>query len=429
MPGRKPVRPTQTLERKTVMMPSRADALVETGPAHFTARKGLQAMPVSGILEVYNYGRHRPGLIPLWVGEGDLATPAFICEAATRSLAAGETFYGPNRGAPELRAAVAAYMTRVYGNFAGAPFSPERFFVTAGGMHALQIAMQLVAGNGDQVLVPTPAWPNFRGAAALSGATVVEVPMRFVEAGASGGRWHLDPRDLEAAIGPVTRAIVVNSPSNPTGWTATREELAEVLTLARRHGLWIIADEIYGRLVFEGERAASFHDVMRGDDQVVFVQTLSKNWAMTGWRVGWLEAPADLGQTIESLIQYSTSGVPLFCQRAATAAIERGESFLAHQLTRIKGNWQRLAGALAGTNRLRFAAPSGAFYLFLGLAGGGDSRQLALRLIDEANIGLAPGFTFGEAGEGFLRLCFARKPEDIDEAAQRLRRWLDGGGG
>jgi aspartate/methionine/tyrosine aminotransferase len=406
-----------------------SDGFAKTASSHVEARAALQALPVSGILEVYNYGRLRPGLIPLWVGEGDLPTPAFICEAATRSLAAGETFYSHNRGAPELRAAIAAYMTRVYGNFAGASFAPERFFVTVGGMHALQIAMQLVAGSGDQVLIPTPAWPNFRGAAALSGATCVEVPMRFIGAGASGGCWQLDRSELAAAIGPATRAIVVNSPANPTGWTATRDELAELLALARRHGLWIIADEIYGRMVFEGERAASFHDVMHGDDRVLFVQTLSKNWAMTGWRIGWLEAPAELGQTIESLIQYSTSGVPLFCQRAATAAIERGESFLAHQLARIHGNWQRLAGVLAGTDRLRFAAPGGAFYLFLGLAGGGDSRQLALRLIDEANIGLAPGFTFGEAGEGFLRLCFARKPQDIEEAAHRLSRWLDGGGG
>jgi aspartate/methionine/tyrosine aminotransferase len=405
-------------------MPSAIDAEPDHRPAPLNAR--AQTLPISGILEVYNYGRDRPGLIPLWVGEGDLATPAFICEAATRSLAAGETFYSHNRGAPELRAAVAAYMTRVYGAFAGAPFPPERFFVTIGGMHALQIAMQLVAGRGDQVLVPTPAWPNFRGAANLAGADVVEVAMHFVDTGETGARWHLDQGDLEAAIGTATRAIVINSPANPTGWTATHEELAQLLALARRHGLWIIADEIYGRMVFEGERAASFHDVMEPDDRILFIQTLSKNWAMTGWRIGWLEAPAEIGQTIENLIQYSTSGVPLFCQRAATAALERGESFLAHQLSRMTANRLVLEEALAHSGRLRFARPGGAFYLFLGLEGGGDSRSLALRLVDEANIGLAPGFTFGAAGEGFMRLCFARKPPDIEEAARRLSRWLDG---
>ena len=368
----------------------------------------------SGIVEVANYGRGRQGLIPLWVGEGDLPTPAFIVEAAKLSLDAGETFYTWQRGIPELREAIAAYMGRVHGG----AFSPENFFVTIGGMQAVEIAMRLVAGPGDEVVVPTPAWPNTAGAIAQQGARCVEVRLDF------GARWSVDVDRLAAAITPATRAIAFNSPANPTGFVATRQELAAILDLARRHGLWIVADEIYGRLVYGSERAPSFHDVMAPDDRILFVQTMSKNWAMTGWRIGWLEAPAALGDVIENLIQYSSSGVPSFIQRGAVAALEGGEAFLARQVAAMRGNRDRLAKALSATGRVRFALPDAAFYLFCAIDGQTDSRALALRLIDEANVGVAPGVAFGAGGEGFLRLCFARSPADVDEAAGRLARWI-----
>lgn len=389
-------------------------------------RPEVRALPLSGIVEVFDYGRGRPGLIPLWVGEGDLPTPRFICDAAAEALAAGETFYTYQGGIPELRATIAAYMTAHYGRPAtDAPpgFGPERVFVTVGGMHALQIAVRLVAGTGDDVLVPTPAWPNFGGALAAAGATVVECPMRF-EGEADDGRWRLALPDLEAALTPRSRALVVNSPSNPTGWTATRDELEGLLGFARRHGLWIIADEIYGRFSYTGVRAASFHDVMRSDDRVLFAQTCSKNWAMTGWRIGWLEAPPELAAAIEHLVQYSTSGVPVATQRAAIAAIAGGEDFLAEQVRRARQNRDLLAGALHGTGRIRCAVPDGAFYLFCGVSGVSDSRDLALRLIDEAGVGVAPGSAFGPAGEGFVRICFMRRREDIEEVARRIGGWL-----
>ena len=377
----------------------------------------------SGIVEVSNYGRGRQGLIPLWVGEGDMPTPAFICEAATRSLAAGETFYTDQRGIPDLRAAIARYMTRWYGGFDGAPFSHERFFVTVGGMHALQVAVRLVAGAGDEVLVPTPAWPNFAAALSVSGAATVEVPMAFEDAGAAP-QWRLNIDHIRAAITPRTRALVVNTPSNPLGIIASRAELEALLDLARKKNLWIIADEIYGRLVFGAERAPSFHDIMRADDKILFVQTFSKNWAMTGWRIGWLEAPAALGAIIENLIQYSTSGVPVFQQRAAIAALERGEDLLAHQISRMTESRDILCDGLARTGRMRFARPEGAFYLFGQIEGVSDSRALVLRLVDEAGVGLAPGSAFGAAGEGFVRICYARKAADMAEATRRLVRWL-----
>jgi aspartate/methionine/tyrosine aminotransferase len=382
-------------------------------------RPAMRDVATSGIVEVFNYGRGRQGLIPLWVGEGDLPTPPFICEAAKTSLDRGETFYTAQRGVPELRSAIAAYMTQVYGAApGGGAFSPENFFVTIGGMHAIEIATRLIVGPGDEALIPTPAWPNFVGALEISGARAVAVRLD------KRSRWSLDPDKLEKAVTPATRLIFLNTPANPTGFIATREEIAETLAIARRHGLWIIADEIYGRITYDGVRAPSFHDVVAPDDKILFVQTLSKNWAMTGFRVGWLEAPAALGEVIENLVQYTTSGVPVFTQRAATAALAQGEAFLAWQTERCRRSRDTLCEGLAKTGRVRFFEPEAAFYLFCSVDGFADSRPLALRLIDEAGVGAAPGGAFGPGGEGHLRLCFARDPDEIAEATRRMARWL-----
>ncbi len=373
----------------------------------------------SGIVEVFDYGRGRQGLIPLWVGEGDLPPPAIAAEAAKASLDRGETFYTYQAGIPPLREAIAAYMTRVYGAApGGGPFRPESFFATIGGMHAIEIAVRLTLGPGDEALVPSPAWPNFVGAIETSGARAV--PVRL----GREGRWSLDPEKLAAAVTPATRVIFLNSPANPTGFVATREEVAATLAIARTHGLWIVADEIYGRLTYDGTRAPSFHDAMAPDDKILFVQTLSKNWAMTGFRVGWLEAPPALGPVIENLVQFTSSGVPVFTQRAAIAALTEGEAFLASQIERCRRSRDILCEGLLATGRVKFFEPEAAFYLFFAVDGFADLRALALKLIDEAGVGAAPGSAFGPGGEGHLRICFARSPEQIAEATRRIVRWL-----
>lgn len=377
----------------------------------FPIRANALKAPSSGIVEVFDYGRGRPGLMPLWVGEGDLSTPAFISDAARDSLASGETFYTYQAGIPSLREAIAGYLSAMYATTVPA----ERISVTSGGMHALQIAITMTAGAGDEVIVPSPAWPNFIGALTVSGATPREVPMQFSSTG-----WQLDLDAVARAVTPATRALVINSPANPTGWTASAAEIRFLLDLARKHGLWIIADEIYGRFYFDAPRAPSFRDAMDENDRIMFVQTMSKNWAMTGWRLGWIEAPPSLGQTIVNLIQYSSSGAPVFAQRAAEAAIRGGETLIVEQVERARRNRQILLDAFLPQNRFRVATPSGAFYLFFGIEGIADTRQLAFRLIDEANVGLAPGTAFGAGGAGFLRLCYLRKSEDIAVAAERL---------
>ena len=378
-------------------------------------RRQAVLLPESGIVQVMNYGRDRPDLIPLWAGEGDVPTPDFISDAAYASLQAGETFYTNQRGIPELRQALADYHHRQYGR----DVSPEQFFVTGSGMQAIQMAVQAVAGSGDEVVIPTPAWPNAAAAVQILGARPISVPLAFSPDG-----WKLDLERLMRAVGSRTRAIVLNTPSNPTGWTASREEIEAILAFARERRIWIIADEVYSRYYYHGDRAPSFQDVVEVGDRVLLVNTFSKNWCMTGWRIGWVQGPPEIGQVLENLIQYNTSGVAVFMQRAAIKALEDGEDFVKAQIENARTARQITCEALSRSNRISFAWPDGAFYALFSIEGECDTEKLALKLVDEANIGLAPGTAFGSGGERFLRLCFARTPESLTEAMSRLMDWL-----
>jgi aspartate/methionine/tyrosine aminotransferase len=375
-----------------------------------------RSLPESGIVKLFNYGRLREGLIGLWAGEGDMPTPPLIHEAATRALNAGQTFYTYQRGIPALREALAGYFTRLYER----PMAPEEFFVTNGGMHAIQIAAHLIVGPGDEVIIPEPGWPNFAGAVITRGGVPVTVPMHFGKDG-----WALDLGRLFDACTDRTRAIFINSPSNPTGWTASLDELRAILDFARKRGLWIIADEIYGRFHYAGGVAPSFQTLREPDDRVVFVQTFSKNWAMTGWRMGWLQAPPELGQTIENLIQFTTSGVPTFCQPAGVVALTEGESVAQEVIARAAEGRRIVCSALEPFDNVRFAWPAGAFYLLFGIEGITDSMAAAMRIVDDTAVGLAPGIAFGPAGEGYFRLCYLRSPDALREAMGRLTGWLE----
>ncbi len=381
-----------------------------------TLRAEALAAPESGIVAVMNHGRGRDGLIPLWAGEGDLPTPDFIAEAASRALAAGETFYTWQKGIVELRQALARYYERHFGRV----FDHEEFIVTGSGMHAIQLAVDAVAGQGDEVIHLSPAWPNLAAAAGIAGARPVAVPLDH-----SGNGWSCDVDRLEAAITPATRAIFINSPANPTGWTADHETLRAILRLARERGLWIIADEIYALFYYGGGRAPSFLDVAEEDDRILYVNSFSKNWAMTGWRIGWLKVHPSLQQVFENLIQYSTSGVAQFMQRGAVAALDQGDAFIAGQVARARQARDLVCDILGRTGRARFAVPPGAFYLFFTIDGIADSRPAAFDIVDRANVGLAPGTAFGTGWDAFFRLCFHRRLDQVEEAAHRLARWIE----
>ncbi|MCO4318777.1 pyridoxal phosphate-dependent aminotransferase [Phyllobacterium sp. 21LDTY02-6] len=378
-------------------------------------RHEAAAAPESGIVAVMNHGRRQENVIPLWAGEGDLPTPDFIRDAANRGLANGETFYTWQAGIPELRQALSDYYHRHF----ALRLPVEHFYVTGSGMQSIQLAIQATAGTGDEVIYLSPAWPNFAAAAAIGGARPVAVTQDF-----TGNGWSLDPQKIKDKITPRTKALFINTPTNPSGWTADIETLKEILAMARANGLWIIADEIYSQFYYGGRRAPSFLDVMDAEDRIIFVNSFSKNWAMTGWRVGWLVVHPSLGTTIENLIQYSTSGVAQFMQRGAVAALDEGDEFVRMQVERARQARDILCARLIDTGRVRLSPPAGAFYLFFGIDGITDSYRAAFDIVDQAKVGLAPGTAFGEGGEAFLRLCFARRLDQIETAADRLAEWI-----
>ncbi|MGV8826602.1 pyridoxal phosphate-dependent aminotransferase [Methylibium petroleiphilum] len=380
-------------------------------------RSVIAELPGSKIREVANAGLGRSDVLAFWFGESDEVTPDFVREAAQRSIAAGETFYSHNLGLPELREALARYTSSLH-----APVGPERIAVTSSGVNALMLAMQALAGAGDEVVAVVPVWPNLTAQPQILGATVTRVPLKVV-----GGAWRLDLDALLAAVTPRTRVLLVNAPNNPTGWTLERAEQQALLDHCRRTGTWIVADEVYERVYFrDGARCApSFLDIATPDDHLVVVHSFSKSFLMTGWRLGWIVAPAPLVEALGKLIEFNTSCAPVFIQRAGVAALSGADDFVPGLIGRLKTCRDTLLPALAALPGVSVATPDGGMYAFFRVDGQDDSLAFAKRLVAEAGLGLAPGVAFGPEAEGWLRWCFAsRDPARLTEGVGRLARAL-----
>lgn len=380
------------------------------------ARPEIQALRASRIREVANAAMGRPDVLPFWFGESDRATPEPIRRAAARAIEAGRTFYTHNLGRPDLRDALSAYLGRLH----GAPVGPERLAVTSSGVSALMIAAEALLSPGDRVVVVDPVWPNVAEIPKIMGARVATVSVR-----PQGGRFVLDVDRLLDALTPDVRALFLNSPNNPTGWTLPAEARAPVLERCRRHGTWLIGDDVYERLSFGAPSAPSFLPLADPEDRVVSANSFSKAWRMTGWRLGWLAAPAALVERLGVLLEYNTSCAPDFVQAAALTALEEGEPHVAELREELAGARLRLLTALNGLEGVEAPWPDGGMYAFFRLAGCTDSLALAKRLVEEAGLGLAPGSAFGDDGEGWLRWCFAARPEKLDEGVARLARFLE----
>jgi aspartate/methionine/tyrosine aminotransferase len=353
----------------------------------------------------------------LWYGEGDLPTPAFVGAAATAALQAGHTFYTYKAGLPELRGTIADYLSGLYCR----PVGAERILVSSSGMTALMLTAQALIDEGDNLVIVAPVWPNIAAAVTVMGGEPRLVSLDRQP----GGGWHLDLERLFAACDSRTRGIFVNSPSNPTGWILSAEEIAALLDFARRRGLWLVADEVYARIVYGYRAAPSFLDQAEPEDRLIVVNSFSKNWAMTGWRLGWLTAPADLLPQLEKLVEFNTSGSPTFLQHAGIVAIRDGEEFVESFVARCRAARDVAIDGLTACRRVEVARPEGAFYAFFRVDGMMDSLAFAKEALRRTKVGLAPGSAFGPMGEGFIRLCFARDPRQVGEAIERLRPLLD----
>jgi aspartate/methionine/tyrosine aminotransferase len=370
-------------------------------------------LPESGIMALVKYGDDRPGLIPFWAGEGDLPTPEFICQAAMQALREGQTFYTYQRGIPPLRQAIAEYLQRHF----QAAVESERIIVTASGMQAIVLTVQAVVGPGDEVVVIAPVWPNIFAAIQMQEAVARTVTLTW-----DGQAWRLDVERLFAACTAKTRAVFINTPNNPTGWIMEPEDMLRLRDFARARGLWIIADEVYSQFVYDRPRVTSFLALTEPDEQLIVTNTFSKNWSMTGWRVGWVVIPRStgVGQVYENLVQYSTSGVAAFLQYGCLTAISEGDSYLKSLVERCRQSRDLVCERLSQLPQVRLSPPQGAFYAFFQVEGEHDSMAFAKRLVDVANVGLAPGSAFGPGGEGFLRLCFAASPTTVGTGVERL---------
>jgi aspartate/methionine/tyrosine aminotransferase len=385
----------------------------------------VERVPRSRIRELAEIAMTMDGVLRLYFGESNLPTPEYIKQAAHRALDDGYTFYTENAGLPTLRRALADHYRRLH----AVELDPAgEIVVTASGVQALHLAIRCVLDPGDEAIVLTPAWPNGSSSIMMANATVRQVPHPLVSYPQMGGRYTVDFDALEAAVTPRTRLLLYTSPSNPLGWVASAGEQQGLLDFARRHGLWLLADEVYDRLYYAGaslgEPVPSVLRRATRDDAVMVVHSFSKTYCMTGWRVGWLVARRDLAEKATQLNEFIISHAPTFAQKAAETALAEGEGEVRRMLESLKQKRDLCLDALRGLPGVTVPIPDGAFYLFPRVAGLTDSFAFCRKLLEETRVGLAPGVAFGAGGEGSFRICYAAERSILEPAMERLTTFL-----
>lgn len=377
-------------------------------------------VPHSRIRELAEIAMGMDGVLKLYFGESNVPTPEYIKRAAQKAMADGYTFYTENAGLPSLRKSLARYYQEQH----GVDLDPSgEIVITASGVQALNVSIRCIIDPGDEALVLTPAWPNGASNVAMANGVVKEIAHPL-----AGDRYQIDFAALEGAVTPRTRMLLYTSPSNPLGWVATVEEQRRLLDFARKHGLWLVADEVYERLNYTGVKpttpAPSILKLATRDDAVAVVQSFSKMYCMTGWRLGWLVSRRDMAARATQLNEFIISHAPSFAQRAAETALLWGETVLCEMLVRLRENRDFCLAALARMPRVTVPKPDGAFYLFPKIGGMTDSFDFCKRLLMDTKVGLAPGVAFGNGGEGSVRICYAAERPIVEEAMARLKMFL-----
>ena len=386
-------------------------------------RPSILGLQRNGIGRVASLGLGHPDIIPLWFGESDLVTPGFIREAAKRALDEGQTFYNHARGMKVLRQALRDFHKRT----AGVDVAVERISLPGAATLAVVTALQCLIETGDNAVIISPIWPSIFQAAQVVGA---ELRFARLKEDWDAPRWRLDLDKLFALCDARTKAIFVCSPGNPTGWTATRAEQQAILDFARLRGIAIISDEVYCTLVFDGSgHAPSFLQIAEPDDDLFVINSFSKPWAMTGWRIGWLVHPPSLDEPMDTIAIANNTGPAIFAQYGALAALSpEGDAFRATMLERCRAGREVVQNFLNGQNRIRWIKPAGAFYGFLYIDGLTDSVGFAQELVRHKRVGVAPGSAFGPQddlrNDCYVRICFANDPERLNEGLSRIERAL-----
>ena len=385
----------------------------------------LANMQPSTIREVHDFAQQllledpARKLLSLHFGESDQGTPAFIVEAAVQALRNGAVFYENNGGREDLKQALVEFYRRQH----GVELSPAHFVVTCGATQAILLTMLAILVPGDEVFNITPNWPNFTEAARISGAIVREVPLVFDEARSV---FQLDMAELEKRIvaADAPRMVVVNSPSNPTGWIISTRQQEQLFRLCVKHGLLLLSDEIYDRIVFNDERSPTALKLSNELDHLVVVNGFSKTYCMTGWRLGYLITTPQRAAQMARMQEFVVSHAPSMAQVAAIAALRDGEPFIASSLERYRGLRQLVSEQLGALPGARVARTEGSFYAFFKIPAAADSVAFCQQLVKETGVVLAPGSAFGAGGEGWLRLCFANTPERLTSAIDKIHQLM-----
>ncbi|HEY3131489.1 MAG TPA: pyridoxal phosphate-dependent aminotransferase [Acidobacteriota bacterium] len=377
------------------------------------------SIPNSKIREIAAMRPQIQDPICLYFGETNLPTPDFIRQAAVKAMEQGYLFYTPTAGYLELRTALAAEIGRLHGK----SIDPEsQIIVTDGGVLAAALALRVVLDPGDEAILISPVWPYLHSNLLLCRAVPRQIPLVETKSG-----FRLDLHAVEAAINEKTRVLIINSPNNPTGWVATRDEQQQVWKLCLEHNIVLIADEVYERLYYgeQGATAPSFIDLVDEWDHLIVIQSFSKTYSMTGWRLGYAVAGTRAIAAMTRVNEFTTTCASSISQRAGLAALRDGESYVCEMVGRYRANRDlcySLAGRLPHVNAWK---PEGAFYMLLKVDGLKDSLSFAKEVFRKTGVGMAPGVGFGAGGEGSLRLCYAAERELLREAFHRLQLYME----
>jgi aminotransferase len=368
----------------------------------------------SGIRKFFDIAATMKDVISLGIGEPDFATPAPIVEAGKHSLNQGETHYTSNAGKLDLREAVSNHLKSLY----GITYDPgNELIITVGVSEALYLACTAILDQGDEVIIPTPCFVSYQAEVLLAGGVPVEIPSRYEN------QFSLDPADLEKAITPRTKAILIGYPNNPTGAVAAQEVLLEVARIAEEHDLIVISDEIYDRLVYEVKHVC-FPALADAKKRTILLGGFSKDYAMTGWRIGYAAGPADFLQGMVRIHQYTVMSAPTIAQTAALEALKIGESYVREMLSEYDRRRKLIVSELNHLGLDTFE-PRGAFYAFPRiLASGMNDEDFAEKLLNEEYVAVVPGSAFGVGGEGFVRCSYATSYEKIEEALHRVGKFM-----
>ena len=381
-----------------------------------TLASSLSRVAPSQIRTIADVAFSMDDVLKLHFGESSMQTPQYLKDAAYQAMNAGYTFYTENAGLPSLRQAIADK----YDELHQVQVDPaHEIVVSASGVQALNVSIRCAIDPGDEAIVLTPNWPNASAIVSLFGGYPKEIPLVW-----SRERYEINFAALEKALSPKTRLLVYTSPSNPLGWVANPEEQQAILDFCRRNRLWLLADEVYERIYFGGAVAPSILRLCTQEDAVIVVQSFSKSYCMTGWRLGWLVARSDLVKKATQLNEFIVSHAPSMIQRAGETALKYGEEKVLLMVKSLQEKVSFCFEALHSMKRVTVANPEGAFYLFPQIKGVKDSYSFALALLKEMKVAVAPGIAFGNGGEGAVRICCAAEMSILEAAMERFAKFL-----